>query len=352
MPVSFLHTTHKHPSWKWSWTVISLLVCCGTGYAQQDPKFTLFNYNYTFINPAAAGSKEKISLVALHRQQWTGMKSAPVTSSVCVDLPLLRIRSAVALNLMNESLGITKSTFVGFSYSIIARLSTYQRLSAGIQLGVNERRVNFADANTDPTNSTLGTDPSLNYGTNTNQFSFQSGLGVYYYDNKFKIGLSIPTLNPYNYFGAGEGLKENHFYLISGMNFVINNTILYNPRLLAKFTFNGTAQFDLYNQFIISKKLALGVTFRSQEAIAVVAAYTFHEQFNLAYSYDAVILNKLRTSQAGSHEIALNYLLPLKRFEMQHAKIKAKRKQKCVDYDNEKRTKLYKDIENIFYDKN
>jgi type IX secretion system PorP/SprF family membrane protein len=319
---------------------------------QQDPKFTLFNYNYTYINPAAAGSKEKISLVALHRQQWVGMKSAPITSTVCVDMPLLRIRSGIALNIMNESLGITRTTFVGFSYSVIARLSTYQRLSAGIQLGVNEMRVNFADANTNPTNSTLATDPSLNYGTNTNQFNFQSGLGVYYYDNKFKIGISVPTLNPYNYFGAGEGVKQSHFYLISGMNFAINNSLLYNPRLLVKFTMNAPIQFDLYNQFIISKKLAMGFTIRSSEAIAVVAAYTIHEQFNIAYSYDAVILNKLRSSQAGSHEIALNYLLPLKRFEQQHAKIRAKRKQKCVDYDNAKRTKLYKDIENIFYDKN
>lgn len=321
-------------------------------HAQQDTKFTLFNYNYTLINPAAAGSKEKVSLVALHRQQWTGIKTAPVTSSVCVDMPLLRIRSAVALNLLNESMGITKSTFVGLSYSVIARLSTYGRLSGGIQLGVNQMRVNFADANTDPNNSTLGTDAALNYGTNLTQYSFQTGLGVYYYDNKFKIGISIPTLNPYNYFGAGEGTKQSHVYIISGMNFAINNKILYNPRLLIKFTMNAPVQFDLYNQFILSQKLAMGFTIRSSEAIAAVVAYTFHPQFNIAYAYDAVALNKLRAYQAGSHEIALNYLLPLKMFEKQHAKIRAARKRKCIDYDNNKRTKLFKDIENIFYDKN
>lgn len=320
--------------------------------AQQDPKFTLFNYNYTFINPAAAGSKERISLVALHRQQWTGMKSAPVTSSVCVDLPLLRIRSAVALNMMNESMGITKTTFVGLSYAVIARLSTYRRLSAGIQVGVDQMRVNFGDANVDPTNSSLGADPGLNYGTNMTQYKFRTGLGVYYYDHKFKIGISIPTINPYSYFGTEEGRKQSHFYLISGMNFSINNSILYNPRLLVKFTINAPVQFDLYNQFIVSKKLALGFSIRSSESIAAIVAYTFHEQFNIAYSYDVVVLNKLRASQAGSHEIAINYLLPLKKFAQQHAKIKAARKHKCIDYDSDKRTKLFKDIENIFYDKN
>lgn len=341
-------------SWKWH-LVLALCFAClasATVLGQQDPRFTLFNYNYTLINPAATGSKEKISLVALHRQQWTGIKSAPVTSSVTVDMPLLRIRSAVALNLLNESMGITKTTFAGLSYSVIARLSTYGRLSGGIQMGVNQTRVNFADANTDPTNSTLNSDPALNYGNNITQYHIQTGLGVYYYDNKFKIGLSVPTLNPYTYFGAGEGIKQKHFYLIAGMNFSINNSILYNPRLLVKFTQNAPIQFDLYNQFILSEKLALGFTIRSAEAIAAVVAYTFHPQFNVAYSYDAVVLNKLRAAQAGSHEIAINYLLPLKLFTQQHAKISASRKHKCIDYDNKKRTKLYKDIENIFYDKN
>ncbi|MBC7391226.1 MAG: PorP/SprF family type IX secretion system membrane protein [Opitutaceae bacterium] len=321
-------------------------------YGQQDTKFTLFNYNYTLINPAAAGSKEKISLVALHRRQWVGIKTAPVTSSVCVDMPLLRIRSAVALNVMNESMGITKSTFVGVSYSVIARLSTYSRFSGGIQMGVNEMKTNFSDANTDPTNSSLSTDPALNNGANINRYAMQTGLGVYYYDSKFKIGLSIPTLNPYTYFGAGEGTKQSHFYLISGMNFSINNSVLYNPRLLVKFTAHAPVQVDLYNQFIISEKLALGVTFRSSEAVAAVVAYTFHRQFNIAYSYDAVVLNKLRPSQAGSHDIAIAYLLPLKMFELQHTKIRAGRKRKCIDYDSKARTRLYKDIENIFYDKN
>ncbi len=333
--------------------MLGLMLCFNiTLYGQQDTKFTLFNYNYTLINPAAAGSKEKISLVALHRRQWSGIKNAPVTSSVCVDMPLLRIRSAVALNFMNESMGITKSTFVGVSYAVIARLGTYSRLSAGIQLGVNELNANFSGSNTDPTNSNLNSDPALNYGTNTTRFALQNGLGVYYYDNKFKIGISIPTLNPYNYFGTGEGLKQNHIYLISGMNFAINNSLLYNPRLLVKYTANAPIQVDLYNQFILSEKLALGFTLRSSEAIAAVVAYTFHPQFNIAYSYDAVILNKLRSSQAGSHEIALAYLLPLKLFVRQHTRIKAARKSKCIDHDSKSRKQFYKDIERIFYDQN
>jgi type IX secretion system PorP/SprF family membrane protein len=334
--------------------IFLVLLSTGKLWCQQDPKFTLFNYNYTFINPAAAGSKEQLSVWLLHRQQWLGYKGSPQTNTFCLDMPLVRLRSSVALNLLQENIGISNTLFGGLSYAIIAHTGVYSRLSFGVQIGINQMRTSFSNGNTDPTNTNLNIDEALNYGQNITRYALHVGSGFYYYDRKFKIGLSVPTLNHYNYFGTGSGAKQSHFFIISGINLSINNKIFYNPRLLVKVTKNAPLQFDLYNQFILSEKLATGFTIRSGEAIALVLCYSIHKQFNIAYAYDLVVLNKLRKYQLGSHELSLNYLLPLKHIEVSHKRLRAGRRQKCVDFDDEskKRLKLYKEIENVFYDKN
>ena len=323
-------------------------------WCQQDPKFTLFNYNYTYINPAASGSKEQLSVWLLHRQQWVGYKGAPQTSTFCFDMPLVKLRSSIALNMMQESIGLTNTLFGGLSYAIIAHTGIYSRLSFGIQLGINQIRTLYSNGNTDPTNTQMSNDEALNYGQNITHYAPHIGTGVFYYNRKFKLGISVPTLNYYNYFGAGTGLKQPHFFIVSGINFAINNSIFYNPRLLVKVTMNAPIQFDLYNQFILNEKLAVGFTLRSSEALALVLCYSFNKQFNIAYAYDLVVLNKLRKYQTGSHELSLNYLLPLKHIEKAHKRLRAGRRQKCIDFDDEskKRLKLYKEIENVFYDKN
>ena len=161
----------------------------------------------------------------------------------------------------------------------------------------------FSNGNTDPSNSQLTNDSALNYGQNITKYSPHIGTGIYYYDRKFKIGISVPILNYYNYFGKGNGLKQPHIFITTGLNFAINEKVFYNPRLLIKVTMNAPIQIDIYNQFILSQKLAVGVTFRSNEAIAGVVCYSFTPQFNVAYTYDLVVLNKLQKYQTGSHEL-------------------------------------------------
>ena len=330
------------------------LLSSNYGFAQQDPRFTLFNYNYTFINPAAAGSKEQVSLWLLHRQQWVGYEGAPRTTTLCFDMPMVRLRSSVALNMMQENIGLTNSLFGGLSYAIIAHTGAFGRLSFGIQGGISQMRTNFSMGTTDPSNFQLSQDEALNYGQNITRYAPHIGTGVYYYDRMFKIGISAPTINPFNYFGVGNGVKQSHFYIISGLNFILSNKVHYNPRLLVKVTKNAPIQLEIYNQFILNERIATGITVRSGEAIAAVLCYTAHKQFNIAYAYDLVVFNKLSKYQAGSHELSLNYLFSTKNNQDEHKKIKERRKHKCINHDqnSNKRLRFYKDIENIFYDRN
>ena len=50
--------------------------------AQQDPNFTLYNFNMNIINPAYAGTKDSPELNLVYRSQFLGIDDAPRTVSM------------------------------------------------------------------------------------------------------------------------------------------------------------------------------------------------------------------------------------------------------------------------------
>ena len=46
-------------------------------FAQQDPQFTQYMFNLLALNPAYAGSAERVSIKGLTRHQWVGFEGAP-----------------------------------------------------------------------------------------------------------------------------------------------------------------------------------------------------------------------------------------------------------------------------------
>jgi len=67
---------------------IVLMFTTIVGFAQQDAQFTQYMYNTINVNPAYAGSRGALSVFALHRTQWVGLKGAPTTNTVSVNTPL------------------------------------------------------------------------------------------------------------------------------------------------------------------------------------------------------------------------------------------------------------------------
>ena len=200
----------------------------------------------------------------------------------------------------------------------------------------------------------LAQDHNFNYGINTTHYSPSLGWGVYYYDRFLKLGLSIPVVLPYAYYNvpSGGGVKVNYVLVTTGLNFRLSEKMDYNPRLLVKMSSNSPVQFEVYNQLIWNSVWAGGITVRSAESVSAVLGYTFHPQFNIAYAYDLVLLNGLRRHQYGSHEIGLHYLLPLRNHSKQQKILRVSRKHKCINFDNTKKKRFFKEVEDTFYDRN
>lgn len=321
--------------------------------AQQDPRYTLFNYNYAIVNPAAVGSKEKLSFVALHRQQWVGFgNGAPYTSTMSLDMPVFKLRSGIGINVISDHHGILQNNSASLSYAVIAHTSDYGRLSLGVNVGFNQNRANFGDVHTDPNNTNITMDPNFNYGQSLTRFSPSAGFGLYYYDRVFKLGFSMPIVNPYSYYTIQEGgSKTNHAFVTTGVNLILNDRIRYNPRVLIKLTPGAPLQAEINNQFIFDK-LAVGVSFRSGESVSGIVSYTVHPQLNFSYAYDLVVLNGLRNSQYGSHEIGLNYIFKFPRLAEGQKVFRIKKKYECIDFDHPAKKRFFKHLDDLFYDRN
>ena len=74
-------------------------------HAQQDPQFTQYMFNMLALNPAYAGSAERVSLKGLSRHQWVGFAGAPVTQTLTVHSPVINESFALGGTIMRDEHG-------------------------------------------------------------------------------------------------------------------------------------------------------------------------------------------------------------------------------------------------------
>ena len=69
-------------------TVIAMIVSIQFVQAQAKPAFTQYVLNNYILNPALAGIENYTDIKTSFRNQWTGIKGAPVTSYFSLQAPI------------------------------------------------------------------------------------------------------------------------------------------------------------------------------------------------------------------------------------------------------------------------
>src|ERR1041385_1790872 len=64
------------------------VICLQAAIAQQKPHYTQYILNQYILNPALTGIENYTDIKLSHRQQWTGIDGAPVTTYFTVHTPL------------------------------------------------------------------------------------------------------------------------------------------------------------------------------------------------------------------------------------------------------------------------
>jgi type IX secretion system PorP/SprF family membrane protein len=273
------------------------------GMAQYFPIYSQYMMNGLAINPAYAGSRDVLSATLLGRQQWYGFDGAPRNIAFGAHMPLKNAKSAVGMQVHNETFGIERNTGIFGIYAHRFRVGN-GKIALGMKAGISFINEDISKVSLKTPSGDAAFD-DIKEGMVMPNF----GFGVYYSDDKFFGGLSLPTILNHNSGGQSTNrLKSSNILLTGGYLWKVSESLKLKPSTLVKFRSGSPLQFDLNLNWIFFKNdmLWVGNSYRHNEAIVTLVEIQVTRQFRLGYSYDYSV-GPLKTVSSGSHEIMIRY---------------------------------------------
>ncbi|MEZ4738711.1 MAG: type IX secretion system membrane protein PorP/SprF [Flavobacteriales bacterium] len=286
-------------------TIVVGLVVASASFAQQDPQLTQYMFDRLSINPAVAGTSGELCFTGFYRQQWSGFDGAPKTGLFNAQMPIAKISSGVGLSFYTDELGQQKSNFFRASYSFHRKVGV-GTLGIGVSAGMLAHTLGNKWIARDPVS-----DDAAIPTNGQSDSGFDLGAGIYYTSPTFYIGFSSTHLTEAELTDVSIQAVR-HYFVQAGYDWAINGDKKYvlQPSTLIKSDGTST-QFDLNATFLYNNQVWLGVTYRTEDAIAPMIGYQHQlpnkkSMLKIGYSYD-VTTSTLKNYSSGSHEIMLNY---------------------------------------------
>ena len=247
-------------------TILGFLLTLHTADAQQDPIYSQYNFNSLALNPAYAGTKDVMSLMFITRQQWVGFDGAPSTNYLMGHTPIGDTNVGIGLNLINDKTGPVTQTGGYMDYSYRIRTSANTWISLGLKIGMNHiqsdlSRLQTYNPNPDPAQMDKIDSRNL----------FNIGTGIYFYSEKFYLGVSAPKLIQNKLASTIEGTqlqgKEvRHFYAMGGLVFDVAPTVKLKPSLLFRMHQGAGPATDINVNALWNERLWTGVMYRISDS--------------------------------------------------------------------------------------
>lgn len=278
--------------------------------AQQDAQYTQYMYNTININPAYAGSRNVMSVLALHRTQWVGLDGAPTTNTISINTPINGSKVGLGVSVVNDRIGPSDENNISVDFSYSIKTSERYKLSFGIKGSANLLNIDFTK-----TSQFDSGDPKFQTNID-NKFSPNIGAGVYLHSDRSYIGLSVPNFLETKHFdrSANDGAtsylsqEEMNFYLIAGHVFDLSGNVKLKPSVLAKMVDGAPLQVDVSANALIQDKFMVGLAYRWSAAMSAMVGFQANDNWFIGYGYD-LETTRLSNYNSGSHEIFLRYEL-------------------------------------------
>lgn len=283
---------------------VLLLICIlpVLSFSQQLPQFTQYMYNTISINPAYAGTRERLNIAILNRNQWVGVNGAPVTQTLTADTNIPNSNLGIGLSIINDKLGYESTTFIYSDISYTIYMSRGYRLTFGFKAGASKYGLD-PELLTDP--SAIG-DQYLDGIFNNWKPNF--GAGIYYRSDDWFISFSSPRILSFNNQTDIEyaAIERVSYYINGGYMLNFNLHLKFKPTFLVKFTNGAPPSIDLTGNFLVNDKLWLGLAYRVGDAIGGLVSLEASDNitFGYAYEFNTTALNPYTS---GSHEVFMIY---------------------------------------------
>lgn len=272
--------------------------------AQQDPQFTQYMYNMSVINPAyATDNSGVLNLGGLYRTQWVGAVGAPKTATFFAHTPVAK-RVEAGISFVNDAIGdVVKENSIYADVAYVIPVSETAKISFGVKGGItlfdtDFTGFQFTDTQTDPLfdQQKAKTFPNV-------------GAGVFYFSDKYYLGLSAPNLLRTKHIGNKSadlvrttGVEEIHYFLTGGYVFDLNPNLKFKPAFMAKGVAGAPLAFDLTANVLVNNFIEGGVGYRFDDSISGLVNVYVTPNIRIGYAYDYTLSN-LKQYNNGTHEI-------------------------------------------------
>ncbi len=287
-----------------------IILICTMGKSQQLPLYSQYLHNPFILNPAVAGTYNYFQARLMSRLQWIGFPDAPVTNTLSVFGP-------VSAKSKDMGYGVTIYSDISSPTSRLGLKGAY-----AYNIAINDHiRASFAAAlgffqfKYDGTNIKMYAPDPVAPKAVKSEFEPDAMLGVLVYSGLFQVGLSVDNLfnnkfnvNPDEPNVTAFGKLVRHYYLLGAYNWIHNRrwSTEYSTVIKAVDGFNVPFQADLSVRAWYQKTTWFGLTYRTLDAIGIMAGHIFNKRIYVGYSFD-INLSIIRAYSFGSHEIMVGY---------------------------------------------
>jgi len=293
--------------------ILGLILITHTTFAQQDPQYTHYMYNMNVVNPAYATAKESVlDLGVLYRTQWVGAVGAPKTMTAFAHMPISKkIEMGVSVITDDIGDGAKKENNFYADFAYILQFEGSHRLSFGMKAGFTNLTTNFNGFQLE--SGDASTDEAFNQ--NINAFKPSVGAGVYYFTDKYYVGLSAPNLLPTKHIEERAGInalgsEEMHLFATAGYVFQVSDMFKVKPAAMAKIIKGAPLTLDVSANVLYNNRFELGAAYRLDDSVSGLMAINATKSLKIGYAYDYTLSN-LGQFNSGTHEVFLIFNLDL-----------------------------------------
>ncbi len=293
-------------------STIFILFFISSIYAQEQPYAKLYIFDQTLLNPAVGAKYDYLSIKFTGSEQWINLPKNPQIQNLSINSKFKNKKMGINTTFMNNSYGVINYTGLKLSYFYYTKLNVQgDYLSYGIygtifQLNFDTR--NLISSVQDPvlTNQLYST------------FYPNAGLGIYYKQKYFSLGLSAGNLLPYKpkfINNSYEPSKAPTIFLYADSRIANEiKTFIYEPSAMFFIDKNLKRELDLNSRFIFNNKFWFGISYRDAlnldnyaiHNILLMLGIRFFNRLHFAYSYDIDVLSA-RSVLGGSHSLMLGF---------------------------------------------
>ena len=272
------------------------------------PVYSQYLQNGLVINPAYTGTRGVLSSFLSYRMQWMGTKGSPLLQSVSFHSPMKNDKVALGILAQFMQFGVTKSTSIYANYAYHIRLKK-GKLSFGLKAGADL-------SNTDYTGLLLNDADDPVFKSNDKPFFLPNiGAGIYYFEDRYFAGFSIPSFLSYHRTDNGKtvpyhSFSQYDFLFSAGALIPITPLVKFKPSVLIDYSLENTrklSQLDINGNFIIADLIWVGGSWRMSEQVAVgILQVQMNQQLMFGFSYDYPV-GRMHNYSHGSTEFILRY---------------------------------------------